>query len=312
MPRQLVTGGAGFIGSNLVRALIARGDSVRVLDNLSTGRAENLDGLGDSIEFIEGDIRKPSTVRRAVKGVQNVFHVAALPSVARSTEDPMTSNDVNVTGTLNVLIAARDAKIRRLVFSSSSSVYGDTPTLPKREDMKGAPKSPYAVQKAIGEYYCSVFHDLYGLKTFSLRYFNVFGPRQNPKSQYAAVIPLFARALLEGRAPVIHGTGEQTRDFTYVEDVVSANMCCCSAPESAAGSVYNVACGNRVSILELATALMKITGVQIPPEFGPARPGDVRDSQGDSTLARERLSWKPAWSFEDGLRMTVEFLKAQP
>jgi nucleoside-diphosphate-sugar epimerase len=178
--------------------------------------------------------------------------------------------------------------------------------------MNRAPKSPYAVQKAAGEFYCRVFHSLYGLKTFALRYFNVFGPRQNPKSQYAAVIPLFARALLAGRAPVIHGTGEQTRDFTFVEDVVSANICCCSAPESAAGEVYNIACGNRISIVELAGVLMKVIGVKVPPEFGPARPGDVRDSQGDSTKARRNLSWKPAWTFEDGIRKTVEFLRASP
>jgi nucleoside-diphosphate-sugar epimerase len=239
--------------------------------------------------------------------VRNVLHIAALPSVIRSVENPEETNDVNVGGTLSLLVAARDAGVKRFVFSSSSSVYGDTQVLPKQEDMKPMPLSPYAAQKLMGEHYCRLFHDLYGLETFALRYFNVFGPRQNPASQYAAVIPLFIDALKNGRAPVIYGDGGQTRDFTYVDDVVEANILCCAAPAGAAGGVYNVARGDRVSVNGLAEALMAIMGRNIEPVHEAARPGDVRDSQADSTRARELLDWKPGTTFEEGLRRTVGF-----
>lgn len=301
----LVTGGAGFIGSNLVRRLLADGRRVRVFDNFSTGRRENLAELQGRIEVIEGDLRSDADVRNAVRGARFVLHLGALGSVARSVQDPVTTHEVNATGTLRVLIAARDAGVERVVFSSSSSVYGNTPTLPKREDMTPTPLSPYALSKLSGEHYARMFSQLYGLKTFSLRYFNVFGPRQNPKSQYAAVIPLFIDAYRQDRAPVIHGDGGQTRDFTYVEDVVAANLCCCTAPSDAAGGVFNVAWGNRVSVLDLANKIGSLLGKRIAPVHEPARPGDVRDSQADATRARTLLGWQPSVAFEEGLRRTV-------
>jgi nucleoside-diphosphate-sugar epimerase len=308
----LVTGGSGFIGSNLVRALLGQGRRVRVLDNLSTGRRENIRDIESQIEFILGDLRDADAVRRAVQGVRHVLHVAALPSVARSVQDPFTTNEVNITGTVNLLLAARDAKVERLVFSSSSSVYGDTPVLPKKEDMTPRPRSPYALSKLAGEHYARLFTELYGLATFSLRYFNVFGPRQNPASQYAAVIPRFIEALRHDQAPLIYGDGAQTRDFTFVEDVVLANLCCCRAPLDAAGMVCNVAWGNRFSIRDLAGLLARIMGKKIQPVHEPARAGDVRDSQADSSLAKSRLGWIPQVPFEEGLRRTVEWFLAQP
>lgn len=303
----LVTGGAGFIGSNVVHHLVARGEQVRVLDNFLTGRRENLKDVLSAIELHEGNLEDRGVVRKAVAGVRFILHFGALPSVIRSVEDPWSANTVNIDGTLNLLIAARDAGVERFVFSSSSSVYGNTPVLPKREDMTPNPLSPYALQKLTGEHYGRIFYELYGLKTFSLRYFNVFGPRQNPKSDYAAVIPLFIRALMENRAPVIHGDGSQTRDFTYVDDVVSANLACCTAPESAAGRSYNVAWGNRISIKELALTLAKLLGKAIEPQHDPARPGDVRDSQADATLAREHLGWEPRVGFSEGLAQTISW-----
>ncbi|MBU1910324.1 MAG: SDR family oxidoreductase [Verrucomicrobia bacterium] len=308
----LVTGGSGFIGSNLVRALLGQGRRVRVLDNLSTGRRENLQDIESRIEFILGDLRDADTVRQAVRGVRYVLHVAALPSVVRSVRDPFATHEVNITGTVNLLLAARDAKVERLVFSSSSSVYGDTLVLPKREDMIPQPRSPYALSKLAGEHYARLFTELYGLATFSLRYFNVFGPRQDPASQYAAVIPCFIEALRYDRAPVIYGDGAQTRDFTFVEDVVSANLCGCRAPLEAAGMVFNVAWGNRFSVRDLAGLLARIMGKEIQPVHEPARAGDVRDSQADSSLAKTRLGWTPQVSFEEGLRHTVEWFLAQP
>lgn len=301
----LVTGGAGFIGSNVTHYLVARGDTVRILDDFSTGRRENLTGIEKTIEVIDGDLRDRSAVARAVKGVRFILHFGALPSVIRSVEDPWSANDVNINGTLNLLLAARDAGVERVVFSSSSSVYGDTPVLPKQEDMIPTPLSPYALHKLAGEHYCRMFHQLYGLKTYSLRYFNVFGPRQNPKSDYAAVIPLFCKAYLEDRAPQIHGDGEQTRDFTFVEDIVRANLACCEAPESAAGGVYNVAWGNRISINELASTIAGLLGKSMKPTHLPARAGDVRDSQADATRARKHLGWEPRVSFADGLSRTI-------
>ena len=306
-PELLVTGGAGFIGSNFVRRLVKNGRGVRVLDDLATGRQSNLEDLADRIEFVQGDIRDAQTAQRAVAGVRYVLHLAALPSVARSVEDPVTSNDVNVNGTLCMLVAARDAGVERFVLSSSSSVYGNTEELPKREDMPAMPLSPYAVQKLTGEHYCRIFHGLYGLNTFVLRYFNVFGPRQNPKSQYAAVIPLFIQAYQRGEPPRIDGDGGQTRDFTFVADIVRANLCCCEAAESAAGGVYNVARGDRISILQLAEQLAAIMGSDIKPAHGPARPGDVRDSQADASRAQAHLGWSSGTTFEEGLRETVAY-----
>lgn len=301
----LVTGGAGFIGSNVVHKLLADGQQVRVLDNFFSGRRENLADVADRIDLIEGDLRNRNDVTKAVSGVRYILHFGAIPSVIRSVEDPWSSNDVNINGTLNLLLAARDAGVERLVFSSSSSVYGDTPVLPKQEDMTPTPLSPYALHKLAGEHYCRMFFKLYGLKTCALRYFNVFGPRQNPKSDYAAVIPLFINAVLHDRSPIIHGDGGQTRDFTFVDDIVAANLACCNAPDSAVGGVYNVAWGNRISIKELALLIAEILGKKISPIHEPSRAGDVRDSQADSTRARTMLGWEPKVSFAEGIRRTI-------
>ncbi len=303
----LVTGGAGFIGSNIVRQLVAEGKAVRLLDNLATGRRENVEDLLDKVEFIEGDLRDPATARRAVDGVRYVLHLGALPSVIRSVEDPVGSDTTNIGGTLNMLLAARDAGVARFVFSSSSSVYGNTPTLPKQEDMTPMPLSPYAVQKLTGEHYCRVFYRLYGLQTVCLRYFNVFGPRQDPQSQYSAVIPLFIHALRRDEAPTIHGDGEQTRDFTYVGDVVNANLCACVAPDDAAGGVFNVAYRDRTSINDLYHTLARLLDKRIVPHHVDPRPGDVRDSQGDPTRAHTLLKWHARTTVEEGLRRTVAF-----
>jgi nucleoside-diphosphate-sugar epimerase len=308
--QYLVTGGGGFIGSNIVRRLLSNGQRVRVLDDFSTGRRENLAGIENDVELVEGDIRDNPTLKKVLKGVQYVLHIAAIPSVVRSVEDPITTNSVNVCGTLKLLIAARDAGVERFVFSSSSSVYGDTPTLPKQEDMSPMPRSPYALSKLTGEYYCRMFRDLYGLKAYSLRYFNVFGPRQNPASQYAAVIPRFIDALKNNQAPLIHGDGNQTRDFTFVEDVVAANLCCCAAPESSAGSACNIGCGDRVSISELAIRIAAIMGRKIQAAHDAPQKGDVRDSQADISRARQLIGWTPKVNLDAGLRTTVEwFLK---
>lgn len=309
--RILVTGGAGFIGSNVVRVLLDRGDPVRVFDNLSTGRRENLAAVAADIDLQEGDLRDPDAVRRAVKDVTAVIHVGALPSVARSVSDPTSCHEVNVSGTLNLLLAARDASVDRLVFASSSSVYGNTPILPKREDMTPSPLSPYALSKLAGEHYCRLFTELYGFFTFSLRYFNVFGPRQSPDSDYAAVIPRFIDLYGRGQPPEIHGDGGQTRDFTYVDDVVAANLACLAAPPEAAGQVYNVAWGDRVSIRELADTLASLMGVAIEPVHVQSRAGDVRDSQADATRAREVLGWTPSVLLAEGLQRTVDWFAEQ-
>jgi len=303
----LVTGGAGFIGSNIVRQLVGEGSQVRILDNLATGRRVNIEDLLDDVEFIEGDLRDEETAKRAVDGVRYVLHLGALPSVIRSVNDPVGANETNIDGTLNMLVAARDAGVERFVFSSSSSVYGNTPTLPKQEDMTPMPLSPYAVQKLTGEHYCRVFHRLYGLQTVCLRYFNVFGPRQDPNSQYSAVIPLFVDALRSGGPPTIHGDGGQTRDFTFVGDVVKANLCACTAPDEAAGGVFNVAYDDRTSIMDLFNILSRLLGKDIKPKHVDPRPGDVRDSQGDPTRARTILNWTPDFTVEEGLARAVEF-----
>lgn len=306
----LVTGGAGFIGSHLVDALLAKGMTVRVLDNLATGRESNLAGSIGKIELLRGDIRDAEAVSRAVRGANAVFHVAALPSVNGSITDPVLWNMVNIQGTLNVLAAARDAGVERFVFSSSSSVYGDTPVLPKREDMPTKPLSPYALQKLAGEHYCRLFHELYGLKTVILRYFNVFGPRQNPKSQYAAVVPLFVENLLAGKAPTICGDGGQTRDFTFVADVVSANIACLAAPRAAFGDVFNVARGDRISVNGLAGTIMEVVGERVTPVHVEARAGEVRDSQADVAKVLRVLGWKSGVTFREGIERTVLAAKA--
>ena len=305
--QYLVTGGGGFIGSNIVRSLLAAGQAVRILDDFSTGRRENLAGIEKDVELVEGDVRDNPTLKRALKNVRYVLHLAAIPSVVRSVEDPISTNSVNVCGTLKLLIEARDAGVERVVFSSSSSVYGDTPTLPKQEDMSPLPRSPYALSKLAGEYYCRMFRDLYGLKTFSLRYFNVFGPRQNPKSQYAAVIPRFIDAVKNNQSPLIHGDGNQTRDFTFVEDVAAANLCCCTAPEASAGSVCNVGCGDRISINELADRIAAIMGKNIKAEHDAPQKGDVRDSQADIFRAKKLIGWTPRVNLDAGLRKTVDW-----
>lgn len=301
----LVTGGAGFIGSNLVHALCAGGHSVRVLDNLSTGHQSNLDGL--DVDFCEADLRDADAVRSVVQGASTVFHLAALPSVERSVREPISTHDVNVNGTLTLLNAARNESVDRFVLSSSSSVYGNTRELPKREDMRPFPLSPYALSKLVGEEYCSLYTRLYGLKTYSLRYFNVFGPRQDPNSEYAAVIPLFIRILQSGKAPEVHGDGNQTRDFTFVEDVVQANLACMDVNDAGAGQSYNIARGDRLSILDLVEQIANILGVEVNPVFSDSRVGDVRDSQADITRAQEALGWNPRVSFADGLRETISW-----
>jgi nucleoside-diphosphate-sugar epimerase len=306
----LVTGGAGFIGSNIVEELLRRGEPVRVLDNFRTGKRENLAAFQDRIQFVEGDLQDLPTVRRAVKGVDCVLHQAAIPSVPRSVDDPLESNSVNVTGTLNLLVAARDTKVKRVVFASSCALYGDDPTLPKREDMLPRPKSPYAVSKLAGEHYCRTFSEVYGLETVALRYFNVFGPRQDPASDYAAVIPLFITRLLQGKALTVHGDGLQSRDFVYVANVVHANLLAATAP-NVAGRAFNVACGERYTLLDLIGILNDILGTCIAPIHDDPRPGDVRHSQADVTAAQQALGYRTVVDFAEGLRRTVEWYKAQ-
>jgi len=300
----LVTGGAGFIGSHIVDRLVQDGEKVRVLDNFSTGKRANIEHNLGEIDLINGSLTDMGTVRRAVEGVDYVLHQGALPSVPRSVNDPIGSNDANINGTLNLLVAARDAGVKRLVFASSSSVYGDSPSLPKHERMPPDPLSPYALTKLAGECYCRLFTDLYGLETVSLRYFNVFGPRQDPESQYAAVIPKFIKCMLKGERPVIYGDGLQSRDFTYVENNVEANILACSAPR-AVGEVMNIACGDRFSLSELVDIINRILGTSIKPVFEPARPGDVKHSQADISKARELIGFEPKVGFVEGLERLV-------
>ena len=310
MAKHLVTGGAGFIGSHLAEALVNRGEEVVVLDNLSTGKPENMATFRDRITFVEGSVTDLRTVQRCCDGVEVVYHQAALASVPRSVADPVASNEANVTGTLNVLWAAKEAGVRRVVYAASSSVYGDTEELPKHEGMVPRPLSPYAVSKHVGELYCTVFDRLYGLSTIGLRYFNVFGPRQDPQSQYAAVVPLFITRLLRGEAPLIHGDGEQSRDFTYIRNVVEANLAAARASAPGGRSV-NVACGDRLSVNELCRILAELTGSDVPPVHGPARPGDVRHSQADIDLARKLLGFEPVVDMRTGLAETVAWYRAQ-
>jgi nucleoside-diphosphate-sugar epimerase len=308
--RFVVTGGAGFIGSHLVEHLVHAGHDVTVLDDLSTGKRENLAPWKSSIRFIEGSITDPAACAKAIGGAQVVLHQAALPSVPRSIADPLGSHAVNATGTLNVLIAARDARVQRVVYAASSSAYGDTPELPKHEGMVPRPRSPYAVAKLAGEEYCRAFHAAYGLATVALRYFNVFGPRQDPSSAYAAVVPKFIVAALANAAPVIYGDGEQTRDFTYVENVVRANLAAYDAPDRALGEAFNIGCGDRLSVNTLWERVRALTGSAAVPRHEPARAGDVHDSLASRARARELLGWSPTVALDEGLRRTLAAVRA--
>jgi nucleoside-diphosphate-sugar epimerase len=306
MTRMLVTGGAGFIGSNLVARLVRDGHEVRVLDNFATGHRENLAEFGDDIELVEGDIQSYERVHVAVRGCELVFHQAALPSVPRSVQDPLTSNAANVIGTLNVLLAARDEGVRRVVFASSSSTYGASTDLPKREDMPALPISPYAVAKLAAEGYCRAFHEVYGLETVALRYFNVFGPRQDPESHYAAVIPKFILAFLEDRQPVVHGDGEQSRDFSFIDNTVEANVLAASA-DGVAGQTFNIACGERITLNALIEELRSLTGKSIEAVYEDPRPGDVRHSLADISAARQELGYEPTIGVGEGLRKSFDW-----
>jgi UDP-glucose 4-epimerase len=308
-----ITGGAGFIGSNLAEELSKETDNeVIIVDDLSTGKMENIAKHFDQtllkfeldIKFVKGSVTDLNLLKEVFKDCDYVFHQAAIPSVPRSIKDPIASNNANINGTLNVLVAAKDCSVKKVIYASSSSVYGDTPELPKREDMAANPKSPYAVTKLMGEYYCAVFKEVYGLKTVSLRYFNVYGPRQDPYSDYAAVIPRFINRVLENKPPVIYGDGQQTRDFTFVKDVVRANVL---AAKSDATGVYNSANGNRISINELADMIMKLTGKNLKPIHDAPRKGDVMHSLGDISKAKKDLGYEPRYSLEEGLRETIEW-----
>ena len=308
MASYLVTGGAGFIGSHLAEELVRRGHLVRVVDNLVTGHRRNLDHIAGHVAFIEGDLADIDVCREAVEGMDYVLHQAAIPSVPKSVKDPIASNRANIDASLNVLVAARDAGVKRLVYAGSSSAYGDTPTLPKREDMPTRPMSPYALQKLVAEQYCQMFTRLYGLETVTIRYFNVFGPRQDPGSPYSGVISLFSTALLDGRRPTIYGDGEQTRDFTYIANVVDGVLRAVEAPD-ASGEVINVATGGRISLNELLRTMNKIVGGNIEAIYEPARAGDVRDSQADISKARKILDYTPLIALEEGLRKTIAWCR---
>ena len=310
MGKHLVTGGAGFIGSHLVAALLERGDTVRVLDNISTGKRANIDQFRDKIEFIEGDLVNRADVERAVEGVEFVFHQAALASVPRSVAAPLDTNAACVTGTVNLLDVARKSGVKRVVYAGSSSVYGDrTAGAAKRETDLPDPVSPYAAAKVAGEFYCQAFTASYGLPTVTVRYFNVFGPGQDPKSEYAAVIPKFVTEMLAGRRPTIFGDGHQSRDFTYVANVVDGNLLAAEAP-AASGGAFNVACGEQLSLLDLVDAINRVLGTKIEPIFEAPRVGDVRDSLADISAARKVLGYEPRIGFEEGLRRSVEYYRS--
>jgi len=308
--RYLVTGGAGFIGSNIVDELIRRGQEVIVLDDLSSGKEQNLAGVRSKIEFHVGSVTDLKNLQAACQGVEYVIHLAARTSVPRSVKDPLETNSVNIDGTLNALVAARDAKVRRFVFAASSSAYGETPQLPKVESMQPQPISPYGVTKYVGELYAQVFGRVYGLENASIRYFNVFGPRQDPTSQYSGVLSRFMLALIEGQPPVIYGDGEQSRDFTYIENVVHETLRACEAP-GASGMVFNGGTGARITLNQVLQLLGKITGKKIQARYDPPRAGDIRDSQADITLARKVLGYEPIVHFEEGLRRTWDWYKRE-
>lgn len=304
----LVTGGAGFIGSHIAEALVKRGDRVRVLDSLITGRRENLSPIADRIEFIEGDIRDYATTLRAAEGARVIFHQAAVPSVPRSVAEPALNHDINVNGTFNILMAAREAGVRRVVYAASSSAYGDTETLPKHEETSPSPLSPYAAAKLFGEYYCQVFARVYNLETVSLRYFNVFGPRQDPSSPYSGVISKFITTLLDGETPVIYGDGEQSRDFTYIDNVVDANLRAAESGE-AVGQVINLGIGERVTINQLLAELQKIIGSNLSARYEETRAGDIRHSLAAISRAKDLIGYRPLIGLAEGLRRTVEWYR---
>jgi nucleoside-diphosphate-sugar epimerase len=302
----LVTGGAGFIGSHLTEGLLKRGKKVRVLDNFSTGKRKNLEHLLDKIELIEGDIRDPEVCKKAVDGAEVVYHEAAVPSVPKSVADPVTSHEANVDGIFNMLMASRDAKVKRFVFAASSSAYGDTEISPKYEGIFPQPKSPYAVNKLLGEFYCKCFYDCYGLETLALRYFNVFGPRQDPASQYAAAIPAFVTSILEDRSPTVYGTGEQSRDFTFIENVIEANLLAAAAPETH-GEVVNIACGESVTVNGIIKRINDLLGKNVPSKFEPERAGDVMHSLADISRARAVIGYEPKILFDQGLQIAIDW-----
>ncbi len=311
MSIALVTGGAGFIGSHLVRALLERGEAVRVLDNFSTGHRRNLAELNGRFELIEADIRDLDALRRAAQGVGTVYHLAAQGSVPKSVDDPLTANHINVAGTLNVLIAARDAQARRVVYSASSAAYGETEALPKIESMTPQPVSPYGVSKLAGEHYCTAFANCYGLSTVSLRYFNVFGPRQDPNSQYAAAIPAFVTRMLAGQPPIVFGDGEQSRDFCFVENVVAANLLAAAAPQ-VRGEVLNIACGERITLNAIIALINQHLGTRTAAEYRAPRAGDVRHSLASLESARRLIGYEPRVMFAEGLRRSIDWYRAQP
>jgi nucleoside-diphosphate-sugar epimerase len=311
MSLYLITGIGGFIGSSIARALLMRGDKVRGVDNFSTGKRENIFEILDRIEFLEADILDLNAMRHACAGVDFVFHEAAIPSVPKSVQDPLGSNQANIDGTVNVLVAARDAKVKRVVYAASSSAYGDTPTLPKHEGMKPDPISPYAVAKLASEHYMTSFYRCYGIETVSLRYFNIFGPRQDPTSPYSGVLAKFITSMLRGEQPMIFGDGEQSRDFTYIDNAVAANLLACEAPaDHVAGQVINVATGRRVTINETFQLLRKLTGYSGQANYGTEREGDIKHSLADISRAESVLGYKPIVDFEEGLRRTVEWYRA--
>lgn len=306
MSKYLVTGGAGFIGSHISEELAKRDHLVRIIDNFLTGKRENIAAFLDKIELIEGDIRDFDTCKQALGDMDYVLHQAALPSVPRSVEDPILTSEINIEGTLNLLIASRDAGIKKFVFASSTSVYGDDPRLPKEEGMEGTPLSPYAVSKVTGENYCQVFSQIYGLSTACLRYFNVFGPRQDPSSQYAAVVPHFITRMLRGESPTIYGDGEQSRDFTYVSNVVDANILAAEA-EGVSGEIFNIACGEKASVNSLAEKISEFLGKDIRPVYDEPRPGDIRHSLADISKAGKMLEYEPRVTLGEGLERTVRW-----
>ena len=312
MALYLITGIAGFIGSSLARAVLAQGDQVRGIDNFSTGKPENISEILSNIDFRQADLFDLSAAQQACRGVDYVLHEAAIPSVPRSVKNPLESNRANVDATVNLLVAARDAGVKRVVYAASSSVYGDTPTLPKREDMPPNPISPYAVAKLTGEYYMTSFWRCYGLETVCLRYFNIFGPRQDPTSPYSGVLAKFITQMLRGEEPTIYGDGQQSRDFTYIENVISANLLACDAPANqVAGRVFNVATGTRIDLNQTFRLLQKLTGYTGEVNYGPERTGDVKHSLADVSLAKKHLRYQPSVTFEEGLRRTVEWYRAQ-
>ncbi len=304
--KYLVTGGAGFIGSNIAIEILKRGDSVRIIDNFATGRKVNIEPILDRVELVDGDIRDFWTVSEAVEGIDYVLHQAALPSVPRSVKNPLTSNAVNINGTLNILEASRQAGVKRVVFACSSSIYGESEVLPKVETMPPSPLSPYAITKLAGEEYCKAYYRLFGLETVSLRYFNIFGPRQDPNSHYSAVIPLFIKAVLKDQQPVVYGDGEQSRDFTYIANAVAANLKACTSPE-APGKCYNVACGKRFTLNQIMKMLGEIVGKKVTAKYVDARSGDIKHSLADIEAAKTDLGYSPDFDFKSGLDETFKW-----